>query len=113
VFGDNGLISIVIGRKEGTVLHLALWLMSCRVLKRDMEIAMLDAVALRARAAGATALHGQYLKTAKNGMVAAHYEKLGFQCASRDPVTESSTWVLSLADYQPRTRHITVKEPSS
>jgi FkbH-like protein len=111
-FGDNGLISLVVGRKEGTALHLVLWLMSCRVLKRDMELAMLDALAARARAVGVTTLHGQYLRTAKNGMVAAHYEKLGFQLASRDPATESSTWVLSLADHRPKNRHITVKEAS-
>ena len=110
VFGDNGLISVVVGRKEETELHLTLWLMSCRVLKRDMELAMLDAIVQRARALGVETLRGQYLKTAKNGMVAAHYEKLGFQCASRDPVTESSSWVLSITDYQPRNRHITVKE---
>ena len=46
-FGDNGLISIVLGRQEAATLHLDLWLMSCRVLKRDMEFAMLDAVVER------------------------------------------------------------------
>ena len=35
-FGDNGLISIVLGRRDDDLLHLDLWLMSCRVLKRDM-----------------------------------------------------------------------------
>ena len=49
-FGDNGLISVVLGRREGSMLHLDLWLMSCRVLKRDMELAMLDALAERAQA---------------------------------------------------------------
>ena len=41
-FGDNGVVSVVIGRKNGTALDIDLWLMSCRVLKRDMEFAMLD-----------------------------------------------------------------------
>ena len=41
-FGDNGIVSVVIGRQEGDTLHMALWLMSCRVLKRDMEFAMMD-----------------------------------------------------------------------
>ena len=48
-------------------------------------------------------------RTAKNGMVADHYEKLGFQLVSRDPVTESSTWVLSIRGYENRNRHITLK----
>ena len=77
-FGDNGLISIVLGRKEGKALHLDLWLMSCRVLKRDMEFAMLDALVERAAMAGVETLLGYYLPTRKNGMVATHYEKLGF-----------------------------------
>ena len=36
-FGDNGVVSVVIGKKESSWLHLDLWIMSCRVLKRDME----------------------------------------------------------------------------
>jgi FkbH-like protein len=112
VFGDNGLVSVVVGRREHVTLHIDLWLMSCRVLKRDMEIAMLDALAARARAMGAGTLAGYYRKTAKNGMVADHYEKLGFQLVSRDPATLDSTWLLSLSGYEPRNRHITLKEPA-
>ncbi|HEX9199517.1 MAG TPA: hypothetical protein VF865_08150, partial [Acidobacteriaceae bacterium] len=110
-FGDNGLISIVLGRCDDDLLHLDLWLMSCRVLKRDMELAMLDAVADRARAMGIHTLRGYYLPTKKNGMVADHYEKLGFEQFSTDPETGSSVWTLSLADYAPRSQHIMIQEP--
>ena len=48
-FGDNGVVSVVIGRKNGTALDIDLWLMSCRVLKRDMEFAMLDRLVERCR----------------------------------------------------------------
>jgi FkbH-like protein len=109
IFGDNGLISVVIGRQVESALHLDLWLMSCRVLKRDMELAMLDALVARARAAGVRTLIGVYLKTAKNAMVADHYEKLGFKLESRDPGGERSVWVLPVDDYQPRNSHIEVK----
>jgi FkbH-like protein len=107
-FGDNGLISIVLGRKEGTTLHLDLWLMSCRVLKRDMEFAMLDAVAERARAAGVETLLGYYLPTKKNGMVADHYEKLGFTRV--DSSDGTAMFALSLGSYATRNRHIKVLE---
>ena len=109
-FGDNGLISIVLGRKDGHELHLDLWLMSCRVLKRDMEIAMLDAVAMRARSAGLVRLIGYYLPTKKNGMVVEHYATLGFEkiATGEDGAT---TWSLELAGYQPRNRYIRVLEP--
>ena len=36
-FGDNGVVSVVIGKQEEKTLHIDLWLMSCRVLKRFME----------------------------------------------------------------------------
>ena len=50
-FGDNGLVSVVIGKKESSTLHIILWLMSCRVLKRGMEQAMLDVLVKKAQAA--------------------------------------------------------------
>jgi FkbH-like protein len=39
-FGDNGLVSVLIGRVSGQTVELDIWLMSCRVLKREMEFAM-------------------------------------------------------------------------
>jgi FkbH-like protein len=109
-FGDNGLISIVLGRHEGDLLHLDLWLMSCRVLKRDMELAMLDALVEQARAAGISTLLGYYLPTKKNGTVADHYEKLGFALQISEPETKASTWALNLSSYIPRNTHIKVLE---
>jgi FkbH-like protein len=107
-FGDNGLISIVVGRREDEVLLLDLWLMSCRVLKRDMEVAMLDVMARHARTAGARTLQGTYLPTKKNAMVADHYERLGFtQRAAPADASEGATyWTLDLDSYTDRNRHI-------
>ena len=85
--------------------------MSCRVLKRDMEFAMLDAVVERARAAGIETLLGYYLPTKKNGMVADHYEKLGFtRLASDAGGDDAPVFSLSLAGYTPRNSHIKVTE---
>lgn len=109
-FGDNGLISIVLGRQEGSDLHLDLWLMSCRVLKRDMELAMLDAIAMRAQSAGLHRLVGYYIPTKKNGMVSGHYETLGFEKIHTGE-DGSTTWQLDIAGYQPRNTHIRVLEP--
>ena len=109
-FGDNGLISIVLGRQEDDVLHLDLWLMSCRVLKRDMEEAMLDAVVRRARERNIGQLRGYYLPTKKNGMVADLYGRLGFERVSEGPETGNTTWSLDVAGYEPRTKHIKILE---
>lgn len=109
-FGENGLISVVLGRRDDDVLHLDLWLMSCRVLKRDMELAMLDTLVDHARAAGISTLRGYYLPTSKNAMVADHYEKLGFTPASIDPEKKTSVWTLDTRAYSPRNRHIKIQE---
>ncbi|HEV8448918.1 MAG TPA: HAD-IIIC family phosphatase [Gemmatimonadaceae bacterium] len=108
VFGDNGLVSVVIGRRDDRTLHVDLWLMSCRVLKRGMEDAMLDALVLRARQAGVDRIVGYYIPTARNGMVAEHYSKLGFTQLTDDG-PERTSWCLELAgerEYSPRNRHI-------
>jgi FkbH-like protein len=107
-FGDNGLISVIIGRIEGATVHVDLWIMSCRVLKRDMERAMLDALVAAARAAGAYELRGTYLRTPKNAMVAEHYPTLGFQPASPENDADRSAWKLDLSSYVPSNRHIKV-----
>ena len=108
-FGDNGLISIVLGRLDGTDLHLELWLMSCRVLKRDMELAMLDSLVERSRQRGVKRLIGYYHPTAKNGMVANHYEKLGFSPVHNDTAI-GTTWSLDVTTYEARSRHIKILE---
>ena len=66
-FGDNGVVSIVIGRKNGTALDIDLWLMSCRVLKRDMEFAMLDRLVERCREVGVETINGYYYPKKQDG----------------------------------------------
>jgi FkbH-like protein len=110
-FGDNGLISVVLGSVQGRELHLDLWLMSCRVLKREMEIAMLDGLVERAREKRIESLVGYYLPTAKNGMVADHYEKLGFSLLSKDEASGATIWSLDITNYAARSRHIEILEP--
>jgi FkbH-like protein len=111
-FGDHGLISVVLGRIDGTDLHLDLWLMSCRVLKREMEIAMLDALVERAKQRGLQRIVGRFIPTAKNDIVADHYEKLGFLRVSDTTNSSdgSTTWQLELNFYSTLTRHIEIKE---
>jgi FkbH-like protein len=109
-FGDNGLISVIIGHLEQSTVEIDLWIMSCRVLKRDMEIAMLDSLVERARAAGAQRVVGFYLRTQKNAMVEEHYGKLGFTMLSAAEDGSFSNWSLDISSYQPRNRHIQVRE---
>lgn len=68
-FGDNGIVSLVIGRICGSELDLELFLMSCRVLKREMEYKMLDALVEECRSIGVDNINAKYIKTEKNSMV--------------------------------------------
>jgi FkbH-like protein len=107
-FGDNGLISIVLGSQHADTLHLDLWLMSCRVLKRDMEFAMLDAVVHQAAEKGIRLLVGTYVPSKKNAMVADHYERMGFtpQPAPIGSTEGSTFWVCDLNGYSNKNKHI-------
>ena len=79
-FGDNGIIAIVICRLKDGEARIETWLMSCRVLGRRVEEAVLTVVAGEARRAGARRLLGSYRPTPKNAMVADLYPRLGFDC---------------------------------
>jgi FkbH-like protein len=77
-FGDYGLISVVIGKVQGGEAEIDTWLMSCRVLKRQVEEEVLNEIVRLARMHGCTRIKGVYLPSAKNGMVRNHYPALGF-----------------------------------
>jgi FkbH-like protein len=108
-FGDNGLISVVLGHSTEGVLDIDLWLMSCRVLKRDMEVAMLDELIEHARAMGMTTLRGHYIPTRKNGVVRDHFTKLGFANVTVS-ADGSAIYSLEITGYAPRNTHIKIME---
>lgn len=108
-FGDNGLVTVVLGKVEGNRLFIELWLMSCRVLKRNLEFAMMDVLVKKAREKGMTELVGTYLPTAKNKMVADFYKEMGFSWVE-DISEGGSVWALSLDGYQEKNTVIKVKE---
>jgi FkbH-like protein len=86
-FGDNGLVSVLIGHVTHETVELDVWLMSCRVLKREMELAMFDALVEECQVRDIRKIVGVYIPSKKNGMVAGHYASLGFSRldgASRD-----------------------------
>ena len=95
-FGDNGMISVVI--VDARTWEIDTWLMSCRVLGRRMEEAVLDQIVQAAQAGGATMLTGRYIPSVKNKMVADHYGRLGFVHIGGEPGGETA-WRLDLAGY--------------
>ena len=108
-FGDNGIVSLIAGNIKGDELHIDLWLMSCRVLKRDMEFAMMDALHAKALERGIRTIYGYYYPTAKNKMVKDFYTLQGFDKISED-ADGNTTYKLDVRpDYQNKNKHISVK----
>jgi len=105
-FGDHGLISVMIGRQEGETMHIDTWLMSCRVLKRQVEDEVLNELARLARSRDCTRLEGIYRPTPKNGMVREFYLKMGFNLVYRDET--STRYELPIEHYQPRPTRIKI-----
>lgn len=98
-FGDNGLISVVAGEiKESEAqqkeLHIHLWLMSCRVLKRGMEQAMFAQLCRLAKAKQIQKIIGYYYPTPKNKMVSDLYQTLGFSKVNE--METETVWALEL-----------------
>jgi FkbH-like protein len=105
-FGDNGLVSVLIGRVLDDAVELDLWLMSCRVFKREMEFAMFDALVEKCQELGVRKIVGIYIPSKKNSLVAGHYANLGFSrmdVGSRD----RELWHYDVPrSYSARTRYI-------
>ncbi|MGB7263959.1 MAG: HAD-IIIC family phosphatase [Terracidiphilus sp.] len=80
-FGDNGLVSVLIGHAFNDTIEVDVWLMSCRVLNREMELAMFDALIEQCQARGIGKIVGIYIPSKKNGLVAEHYRNLGFSAS--------------------------------
>ena len=97
VFGDNGMISVVICRPESPqAWAIDTWLMSCRVLGRTVEQMVLRELILRARERGITKLIGRYIPSGRNDMVKDHYAELGFSASER-----ADHWSLDVSLLEP------------
>ena len=99
MFGDNGMISVIICRREADEWLVDTWLMSCRVLGRQVEQAVLQELVSHGRDLGIKRILGTYRPTARNRLVEDHYARLGFtECAG--PTAGSTRWSLDLATYK-------------
>jgi FkbH-like protein len=93
-YADNGLVGVAIAKIEGGVCHIDTFLMSCRVIGRTVETALLAHLAADARAHGAGVLEGWFLPTKKNAPAQDFYRDHGFAEARR--TGEGVLWSLGL-----------------
>ncbi len=92
-FDSSGIIAVALTRDEGEDVSIDTYLMSCRVIGRGVEEALLAKIAADACERGRRRIVGEYLPTAKNGLVRDFYERLGF--IEREG-SERRWWTLAL-----------------
>ena len=96
----NGMISVIVCKKNQKTWLIDTWLMSCRVLGRRVEEAVLQHIITQAAQEKAVSLVGSFIPTARNGIVKDHYKKLGFQRLSVQSNDGSEQWELVIKNYQ-------------
>lgn len=78
-FGDNGIVTLFIGEVLEDTLFIRLWVMSCRVFKRNGEFAFFEYILQQCRERGVRRLVGRYVPTEKNRIVKDFYPSIGFR----------------------------------
>lgn len=78
-FGDNGIVAAVIVDVAGEVPVIEEFVMSCRIMGKNIEYAVVEDVEQELRKAGFVSLRGIYLPTVKNKPVEKLYEQLGYR----------------------------------
>jgi FkbH-like protein len=97
VFGDNGIVGVMMAQAVGERTDIDTLLLSCRVIGRGVETAMLAYASAWARRRGVRWLHGKIIPTAKNEPARQLYELHGFQRAS-DGENGEVCWILDLKE---------------
>lgn len=81
-FGDNGITACFIASVDNETAEIDLWVMSCRVFKRNFEFAMFDYFIKQCQLKGIKTVKAKYLPTAKNVILKNFYDELGFSLIS-------------------------------
>ena len=93
-FGDHGLVGVAIAHDIGEQCEIDTFLLSCRIIGRTVETALLAHLAESAAQRGRKRLEGWFLPTKKNAPARDFYEQHGFEWQLTN--CEGSLWTLDL-----------------
>jgi FkbH-like protein len=93
-FGDHGLVGVAIAHDDGDQCEVDTFLLSCRVIGRTVETALLAHLAESAAQRGRKRLVGWFLPTKKNAPARDFYEQHGFN--RQETNGTGSLWTLDL-----------------
>lgn len=111
-FGDYGIISVVVLEvEEKNKFRIDTWVMSCRMMGRTVEHAILSHVLHELKQRGTAYLVGEFIPSPKNAPVASLYEKLGFQ--KKEPEGDSVFYEIEVASTAKErlNRYVTIVSP--
>jgi FkbH-like protein len=93
-FGDHGLVGVAITHQEAGTCEIDTFLLSCRVIGRGVETALLSHLAGGACSRGCQRLTGRFIPTKKNAPARDFYAQHGFKVVEESP--NGSAWTLDL-----------------
>jgi FkbH-like protein len=97
-FGDQGLVGVVILCACGEVATIDTFLMSCRVIGRDIELVIVDTLVNLSKLLGIKKLNSSYNPTLKNVQVSNFYEICGFEVSKEQG--DARQYELLIEDYR-------------
>jgi FkbH-like protein len=98
-FGDNGITGVAILELTDAACKIDTFLLSCRVIGRSIETALLACIESKARNRGCGLISGRFIPTKKNGPAKDLFSSHGFRLAAMDG--EASVWERDLATLKP------------
>jgi FkbH-like protein len=109
-FGDNGLVSVLVLRRDRTdagVMEIDTWVMSCRVFGRELEFEAMNIAVEAASSRGTREFRASYVPTQKNAVIKDLYPTMGFVPSDRKAgIGGAAQWQLDLSAYIARRTQI-------
>jgi FkbH-like protein len=99
-FGDSGMVGVAIVDCASEKWRIDSFLMSCRVIGRQAEDALVDRICRDAKEQLCRIVEAEYIKTAKNNLVADFWDKNGFKKLVSD--NNTTKYQLPLKEYKPK-----------
>lgn len=90
-YGDNGLTGVIIINTDSFVWEIDTFLLSCRIMNRNVEKVLLSYIINLAKQQGIKKIVGEYIPTKKNKPIQNLYSELGF-------IQENGKWSFDTND---------------
>lgn len=107
-FGDNGLVAVVIVHLQNSEPIIEEFVMSCRVMGKKIEDAIIDDIETIMKKQGYNGISGEYIASNKNMPVSELYDRLGYGIQLKKD--DKKIYYLAFADRRERKYKLTKSE---